>query len=281
MSPVALQEDAWTHFPPWQFVEQHSVPVLQAFPSVVQVAVLPDTVIAAHWPFVHVPEQHWDAVVQLWPTDAQAPLAHVPFEVLVAPVQVRLQQSASRLHAAPAAAQNWVELHLPLLQAVEQQSAFVVQLSPPDWQAFWTGVVQVPLLHWPEQQALAVEQLVPPARHWLVGSTQTFDAHEFVQQSELDAQTWPVALHCVASTHLPLQAPEQQSEGSVHVAWRALQLGPPPVVTVMLTPAVVPPAEFVAVTTYVATAATVVGIPETTPVAVFKLRPAGSAGETE
>ena len=48
MSPVALQEEAGTHFPPWQFVEQHSVPEAQALPSVVQIAVLPVTVMAAH-----------------------------------------------------------------------------------------------------------------------------------------------------------------------------------------------------------------------------------------
>jgi hypothetical protein len=41
MSPVALQDDAGTHFPPWQFVEQQSVPTAQPFPSVLQVAVLP------------------------------------------------------------------------------------------------------------------------------------------------------------------------------------------------------------------------------------------------
>ena len=220
MSPVALQEDAWTHFPPWQFVEQQSVPVLQAFPSVVQVEVLPDTVIAAQWPFVHVPEQHWDAEVQLWPTDVHAPLAHVPFEVLVAPVQVRLQQSAFAVQVAPAAAQTVDELQVPLLHAVEQQSAFAEHLSPP---ALHAGVTQVPFVHWPEQQSVAVEQAVPPARHWFAGSTQTFDAHEFEQQSPLDAQTWPVALHC--GTHVPpLHTPEQQSEGSVQVAWSALQV---------------------------------------------------------
>jgi len=67
MSPVALQEEAGTHFPPWQFVEQQVLPVpaVQAFPSVVQVAVLPATVTAAHWPPVHVPEQHCDAELQL------------------------------------------------------------------------------------------------------------------------------------------------------------------------------------------------------------------------
>lgn len=36
MSPVELQEYAWTQTPPWQFVEQHSEPAAQALPSVVQ-----------------------------------------------------------------------------------------------------------------------------------------------------------------------------------------------------------------------------------------------------
>ena len=191
MSPVALQAEAWTHFPPWQFVEQHSVPEAQLLPSVLHVAVLPGVVTGWHVPPVHVPEQHCDAEVQLWPTDVQAPLVQVP---LVAPegmLQARLQQSAFAEQVAPAAAQNWVELHLwvVVLHAVEQQSAFVEQVSPPAWHAFGTGVVQVPLLHWPEQQSLALEHAVPPDLHWFVGCTQTFDAHWFEQQSALDPQT--------------------------------------------------------------------------------------------
>jgi len=149
MSPVALQDEAWTHFPPWQFVEQHSVAEAQLLPRVVQETAPPAMVTAAHCPPVHVPEQHCNADEQLWPTDAHAPLAHVP---LVAPegmLQSRLQQSAFAEQVAPAAAQNWVELHLwvVVLHAVEQQSAFVEQVSPPGWHAFGTGVVQVPLLH--------------------------------------------------------------------------------------------------------------------------------------
>lgn len=176
---MALQAEAWTHLPPWQLVEQQSVPALQAFPRVVQVAVLPDTVIAAHWPLVHVPEQHCEAAVQLWPTDWHAPLPHVPVVAPAAMVQVRSQQSALRLQLAPAAAQNVEELHFLVvaLHAVEQQSALVVQLSPPAWQAFWTGAAQTPPVHWPEQQSLAVAHFCPPATHWLVGSTQTFEAH--------------------------------------------------------------------------------------------------------
>lgn len=36
MSPLAWHEYAGTQVPPWQFVEQQSVPSAQAFPSVTQ-----------------------------------------------------------------------------------------------------------------------------------------------------------------------------------------------------------------------------------------------------
>ena len=51
--------------------------------------------------------------------------------------------------------------------------------------------------------------------------------------------------------------------------------------TVMLRPTVVLPPVLVAVTVYVAVAATAVGVPLMTPVEVLRLRPAGSAGETD
>jgi hypothetical protein len=181
--------------PPWQLVEQQSAPAPQEFPRVVQVALLPDTVMAWHLPPVHVPEQHCEAAVQLWPTDWHAPLPQVPVAAPAARVQVRSQQSALRPQLAPAAAQNVEELQCPvfwpaaMLHAVEQQSALVAQLSPPAWQAFWTGAAQTPPAHWPEQQSLATAHFCPPATHWSVGSTQTFDAHWFVQQSALEPQT--------------------------------------------------------------------------------------------
>jgi hypothetical protein len=49
----------------------------------------------------------------------------------------------------------------------------------------------------------------------------------------------------------------------------------------MLTPVVVLPAEFEAMTVYVAVAAKAVAVPEITPVEVFRLRPSGRAGVTE
>src|SRR4030042_3791119 len=105
MSPVVLHEYAWTHFPPWQLVEQHSLPAPQAFPSVVQVALSVGT--AAHWPLAQSPEQHWDALLQLSVMERHAPLAHVP--VLLS--QVRLQHSAPLAQVSLAALQNWDALH--------------------------------------------------------------------------------------------------------------------------------------------------------------------------
>jgi hypothetical protein len=49
----------------------------------------------------------------------------------------------------------------------------------------------------------------------------------------------------------------------------------------MLRPAVALPPELLAVTTYALACVTVVGVPEKTPVEVLRLRPGGSAGETE
>ena len=57
-----------------------------------------------------------------------------------------------------------------------------------------------------------------------VGSTQSPLAQANVQQSWLEPQLWPTALHCVAGTHCPLQAPEQHSRGCVQLAPSALQV---------------------------------------------------------
>jgi hypothetical protein len=51
--------------------------------------------------------------------------------------------------------------------------------------------------------------------------------------------------------------------------------------TVMLRPVVALPPELKAVTTYAVAGVTAVGVPEMTPVEVLRLRPAGSAGDTE
>jgi hypothetical protein len=51
--------------------------------------------------------------------------------------------------------------------------------------------------------------------------------------------------------------------------------------TVMLRPVVAFPAELVAVTTYAVAGVTAAGVPEMTPVEVSRMRPVGSAGDTE
>ena len=142
-------------------MEQHSAPVPQAFPSVVQVALFAGTEIAWHWPLAQIPEQHWEAPLHPWPVDRHAPLAHAP------PTQLRLQHSASPVQLAPAALQNCDELHWPVAgsHAVEQQSAFPVQLSPPGLQACCTGVAHAPASQRPEQHSLAPEHRAAPGRH--------------------------------------------------------------------------------------------------------------------
>jgi len=203
-------------------VEQHSAPDPQAFPSVVQAA-LPEagTGIVAHWPFVpQTPEQHCAAPLQLSPMEEHAPLAHVP------PEQVRLQQSALAPQLSAAALQNCDALHLwvTVSHAVEQQSAFCAQVSPPATQAFGTGAAQTPPLHPPEQHSLEAEHAACAARHCPAGSTQTLFAHAFVQQSALDPQTAPTALHWAGSTQVPVHACEQQSDGVAQVASSALHV---------------------------------------------------------
>jgi hypothetical protein len=108
-------------------------------------------------------------------------------------------------------------------QAVEQQSAFAVQFSPPALQATDAAAAHAPPSQTPEQHSVAAEQRLPPARHRSAGSTQRLAAHAFVQQSALEPHTAPVALHRAGSTQVPVHAPEQHSEGSVHDAVSSLQ----------------------------------------------------------
>jgi hypothetical protein len=111
-------------------------------------------------------------------------------------------------------------------QTVEQQSPPEEQFSPPPLQAGATGVAHDPLVHEPEQHWLADEQALEPERHWPAGWTQMFEAQELPsQQSALDPQSSPTALHCDAATgskHVPLQATEQHSDGSTQAAPRSL-----------------------------------------------------------
>ncbi len=118
-------------------------------------------------------------------------------------------------------------MHLPAPQVVEQHSEPDAQFSPPPLQAGATGTAHFPFVHWPEQHSLAAEHWSGAGRHWPAGSTQVFAAHEFEQQSELEPHSPPIALHCDGSTHAPVHASEQQSDGRVQASESALQEEPP------------------------------------------------------
>src|SRR6266511_1810420 len=150
MSPPALHEYAWMQTPPWQFVEQHSNPAVQEFPSVVQLETAVDTV--AHAPEVHVSAQHSEDD------------AHVSLAIL----------------------QNASDVHFPEAQTVEQHCEPVPQLSPPTRHASTGGGAHVPLGQEPEQQWPGLDGLHAAlvARHRGGGSVQIPFTHEFVQQFE-------------------------------------------------------------------------------------------------
>ncbi len=101
MSPTALQEYAWTHFPPWQFVEQQSLASEQVLPSVVQPRLPAGTARAAHFESPpQLPVQHSPAVAQDSPTLWQAGAAHLP-----STPQERLQHSVPAAQLSEAALQ--------------------------------------------------------------------------------------------------------------------------------------------------------------------------------
>jgi hypothetical protein len=144
MSPYALQVYAWTQRPPWQFVEQHSDPAAQAFPSVVQLPATVDT--TAHAPFVHVPEQHCEPEEHDAPMTSHAAAAHVP------DVHASEQHSVPDVQDSPELLQKPDEVHLPDAQTVEQHCDPLVQVSPPTPHAATGGAVHLRSApHLPEQ----------------------------------------------------------------------------------------------------------------------------------
>ncbi len=147
--------------PPWQLVEQHCVPEVQAFPSVVQL----ETVVLTCWQTlpVQIPEQHWLGLVQLAPVVVQAVPAQSP------PLHVREQHCEPSVQAVPKLPQNDEDVQTPLAQTVEQQSAFCVQPSPPTLQLD-TGAPHEPALQLPEQQSQGFVQ--EPLLRQVAGSTQ-------------------------------------------------------------------------------------------------------------
>ena len=85
MSPAVVHEEARRQTPPWQLVEQHWLPVVQASPSVLQLVGR-----AVQAPPVHRPEQHSPGSPQASPTclhswRPQAPLLLADQAVAVHP----------------------------------------------------------------------------------------------------------------------------------------------------------------------------------------------------
>jgi hypothetical protein len=197
---------------------------VQALPSVVQVALLDGTGRSAHLPSPpQLPVQHSAPEAHPAPTVTHAAVVHL------FPTQLRLQHSELSVQASSAAAQNVDEVHFPIeSHVVEQHWVPAVQLSPPPRHTGLGGASHAPFVHFPEQQSLAAEHWAAAARHWFAGSTHRWLAQEFVQQSALEPQTSPTALHCVASTQVPVHAVEQHSEGKEQVAARSLQVSDPP-----------------------------------------------------
>ncbi len=127
------------HVPPWQFVEQQAAPLEHASPSV-RHEVVPVGAGSAWQIPEQRPVQHSIPDAQLVPVDLHVVFAQSP------PTQDCEQHSPESAHAAPGVLQKDVVVHAPafappvgLLQAVEQQSPFAVQVAPLDPQVE-TGV---------------------------------------------------------------------------------------------------------------------------------------------
>src|SRR6266568_1301854 len=163
MSPLALHEYACTQVPPWQLVEQQSVPTVQWFPSVMQLETVLFT--CAQVPPLQFPEQHWEFPPQLLAFGVQ-------LAAQAALTQEKLQQSVPSVQPLPDSRQNLAEVHFPKAQTLEQHCELEVQLSSP---ATHAGVYEIPHwleLHVPEQQSDGALQLVVSAWHWPAPSVQ-------------------------------------------------------------------------------------------------------------
>jgi hypothetical protein len=117
------------HFPPWQLVEQHALPVAQVSPSVLQ-ELVPEGV-GIGWQVVEQrPVQHWSPELQAFPVDLQVVFAHRPA------THDSEQHSLASVQAPPGALQNAVVVQVPedwplaMLQAAEQHCALPLQVAP-------------------------------------------------------------------------------------------------------------------------------------------------------
>ena len=102
--------------------EQHSLPLSQALPEVLQ-----ERLSEPHAPLSHEPEQHSAAAVQTSPSETQALAEQVPS------VQLRPQQSVAALHGTPGPPQpsaTDAQVEVLGLHRPEQQSELLAQTSP-------------------------------------------------------------------------------------------------------------------------------------------------------
>jgi hypothetical protein len=169
MSPFALQAEAGMQTPPWQLVEQHSIPAAQAFPSVVQLEIVVLT--TSQVPLVpQLPEQHWLSWLHATPVLSHAAATQLPA------THASEQHSVDEVQPAPDWAQNADEVHFPEEQTVEQHCESRVQVSPPTPHATTGGAAHFSVApsHFPEQHwpGFAAVQVAPWRRHWLGGSVQ-------------------------------------------------------------------------------------------------------------
>jgi hypothetical protein len=220
-----LQAEAWMQTPPWQFVEQHSLPAAQAFPSVVQLAIVVLT--TSQVPLVpHLPEQHWPFWLHATPVLSQAAATQLPAR------HESEQHSVDEVQLAPDWVQNADVVHFPEAQTVEQHCVSAVHVSPPTPHATTGGAAHFSVApsHFPEQHwpGFAAVQVDPWGRHWLGGSVHRPFTQEFVQQFASEPQVSLTALHVDGCTQLPVHAWLQHSPGPPHEAPRALHVAAGP-----------------------------------------------------
>ncbi len=172
MSLLALHEDAETHFPPWQFVEQHSRPPVHASPSILHVEIPGGRLTPARrgWQVAgvpeHLPEQQSPPAVHEAPSEAHEVALHVLFVS-----HFPEQQSVGLVQDSPAfLPQNSPVVHTPESQLLEQQSPAELHATPSPPHLH----VLVLVSQLPEQQSeLAVQPLWFGEMHSPGGFTHT------------------------------------------------------------------------------------------------------------
>jgi hypothetical protein len=211
MSPYALQVATLTHAPFLQLAEQHSLPLRQGLPSVVQEKPEPPGAMSRHWCVVVVSqraEQQSAFAEQASPFGRHAAVSMA--QVFVGePEHVSVQHSCPEAQVSPVALQTVSDVHLPASQCSEQQSVPDAQLSPYPLHGGATGASQLPALQTPEQQSQSLLQgpvVAQTGGEPLAGLTQIwFVSPQFVEQQSLSApQAWPRVVQHWTVWHVPL-----------------------------------------------------------------------------